>query len=127
MKHLEHIFQIWNKLYDKDLDATSIIEQYFHNDYTQCINGTVMNRSEYIDHVKEQKKNIQLMEFKCKNYLLQSNELFIIYDAIGKNIQGDDIKAEVISYFEFKDKKVLKIHGQVHLLEGNPSDIDMND
>ena len=27
---------------------------------------------------------------------------------------------------EFKDKKVFKIHAQVHLLKGHPSDVDMN-
>lgn len=127
MNHLEYIFQIWDNLYDKDQNTKSVIEKFFHNDYTQCINGIVMNRSEYIDHVIEQKKNIKSMEFKCKNYLSQSNELFIIYNAKGKNIQDNAIEAEVISYFEFKDTKVLKIHGQVHLLTGNPSDVDMND
>ena len=36
------------------------------------------------------------------------------------------IVAEVMSYFEFKDQKIFKIHGQVHLLKGNPYDVDMN-
>lgn len=126
MNHLENIFQIWNRLYDKDQDTKSVIEFFFHDDYMQCINGVSMNRREYIDHVIEQKKNIKSMEFKYKNYLSQANELFIIYNAKGKNILDDDVEAEIIAYFEFKDTKVLKIHGQVHLLKGNPSDVDMN-
>ncbi len=123
--HLEHIFQIWNMLYDKNQNTKSVIEKFFHDDYTQCINRVIMNRNEYINHVAEQKKNIESMEFKYINYLAQSDEIFIIYSAKGKNIQGNDIEVEVISYFEFKDNKVLKIHGQVHLSKGNPSDVDM--
>lgn len=126
MNHLEYIFQIWDKLYDRDQDTKSVIELFFHDDYMQCINGIVMNRKEYIDHVIEQKKNINSMEFKYKNYLSQADELFIIYNAKGKNILDEDIEAEVIAYFQFKDTKVLKIHGQVHLLKGKPSDVDMN-
>lgn len=127
MNHLEYIFQIWDRLYDKDQDTKSIIELFFHDDYTQCINGTVMKRKEYIDHVIEQKKNIKSMEFKHKNYILQADELFIIYNAKGKNTLNEDLEAEIIAYFQFKDAKVLKIHGQVHVLKGKPSDVDMDD
>ncbi|MBA3956797.1 MAG: hypothetical protein H0X51_00165 [Parachlamydiaceae bacterium] len=126
MNHIEYIFQIWNKLYDKDEDPKSIIEFFFHVDYIQCINGVVMHRKEYIDHVIEQKKNIKSMEFKHKKYLSQGNELFIIYNAKGKNTLEDEIEAEIIAYFELKDAKIFKIHGQVYLSKGKSSDIDMD-
>ncbi|RUP38081.1 MAG: hypothetical protein EKK63_13295 [Acinetobacter sp.] len=126
MSNLEQIFHIWKVLYDKNQDPKLVIEDFFHEDYTQVINGIILNRSEYINHVIEQRKNIQHMEFECKVHMDQKDKLFIIYNAQGKNIQGDEITAEVISYFEFKDQKVFKIHGQVHLLKGNPSDVDMS-
>lgn len=126
MSNLEQIFYIWKVLYDKNQDPKLVIEDFFHEDYTQSINGIILNRSEYITHVIEQRKNIQEMDFECKIHMNQKDKLFILYNAQGKNIQGDEIAAEVISYFEFKDQKVFKIHGQVHLLKGNPSDVDMN-
>ena len=126
MSNLEQIFHIWKVLYDKNQDPKLVIEDFFHEDYTQVINGIILNRSEYITHVIEQRKNIQQMDFECKIHMDQKDKLFILYNAQGKNIQGDEITAEVISYFEFKDQKVFKIHGQVHLLKGNPSDVDMN-
>ena len=126
MSNLEQIFHIWEVLYDKNQDPKLVIEDFFHEDYTQSINGIILNRSEYITHVIEQRKNIQQMEFECKIHMDQKDKLFILYNAQGENIQGDEIAAEVISYFEFKDQKVFKIHGQVHLLKGNPSDVDMN-
>jgi hypothetical protein len=126
MNYLELIFHIWNILYDKNKDVKAVIEEFFHEDYNQCINGLILNRAEYIDHVIKQRKNIESIEFKRKKHLLQSNELFVIYDAKGKNIEGDDIEAEIISYFELKDKKLFRIHGQVHLSKGDASDVDMN-
>ena len=126
MSNLEQIFHIWKVLYDKNQDPKLIIENFFHEDYTQSINSIILNRSEYINHVIEQRKNIQQMAFEYKIHMDQKDKLFILYNAQGENIQGDEIVAEVISYFEFKDQKVFKIHGQVHLLKGNPSDVDMN-
>lgn len=38
----------------------------------------------------------------------QNDKLFVLYDAKGSNIQGDEIIEEIISYFDFKDQKVLK-------------------
>jgi hypothetical protein len=126
MNNLEQIFHIWRVLYDKDQDPKLVIEEFFNEDYTQVINGVILNRPEYIRHVIEQRKNIQTMEFECKIHMSQNDKLFILYDAKGTNTQGDEIIAEVISYFEFKDQKIFKIHGQVHLLKGNLSDVDMS-
>jgi hypothetical protein len=126
VNYLETIFQIWSELYDKNKDTKSTIEKFFHDDYTQCINGVTMDRTEYIEHVIEQKKNIEAMKFSKHTHIGQGDELFIIYDAKGKNIEGNDVEAEIISYFKFKENKVFRIHGQVHLLKGSSSDVDMN-
>jgi len=125
MNYFEHVLNIWDALYDKSQNTKDAIEKYFHDDYTQCINGVVMNRLEYIDHVSEQKKHIESMKFECQKYLAQSDQIFMLYNAKGRNTQGEDIEAEVISYFEFKDKKIVQIHGQVRLIKGIPSDVDM--
>jgi hypothetical protein len=126
MNNLEQVFHIWKVLYSKNQDPKSVIEEFFHENYTQCINGVILNRSDYITHVVEQRKNIDSMEFECKIHMTEHNKLFILYNAKGTNIQGDEFTAEIIAYFEFKDKKVFKIHGQVHLLKGNLSDVDMS-
>jgi hypothetical protein len=125
MNYLEQIFHIWKVLYAKEQDPKLVIEEFFHENYTQSIKGVILNRAEYIRHVIEQRKHIQKMEFECKIHMSENDQLFILYDAKGSNIQGDQIIAEVIAYFEFKDQKVFKIHGQVHLLQGDPSDVDM--
>ena len=126
MNNLDQILHIWRALYDKNQDPKLVIEEFFHKNYIQSINDVMLNRTEYINHVIEQRKNVKSMEFECKRYMIESDRLFIIYNTNGKNIQDDEIAAEIISYFEFKDKKILKIHGQVHLLKGNPSDVDMS-
>ncbi len=45
MNNLEQIFHIWKVLYAKDQDPKSVIEEFFHEGYTQVINGVILNRS----------------------------------------------------------------------------------
>jgi len=73
MNNLEQIFHIWKVLYAKDQDPKSVIEEFFHKDYTQSINGVVLNRAEYINHVIDQRKNIQTdlsTVFRTKNHAI---------------------------------------------------------
>ena len=59
MSNLEQIFHIWKVLYNKNQDPKLVIEDFFHEDYTQSINGIILNRSEYITHVIEQRQKMQ--------------------------------------------------------------------
>ena len=57
--------------------------------------------------------------------LEKGNELFALYYPSGKNSNYLPIKAEVIAYFQFEQQQILKIHGLVRLIEGDPVDVDM--
>lgn len=127
MNNIDKLKTIWAAVYDPKQDVTEVIQKFFHSNYTQCINGLTMNRDEYIEHVIEQKKNMIVDAIDYKYFMENGEKLFALYYPKGKNSEGNDIKAEVIAYFEFKDTGLFRIHGQVHLLIGNPSDVDMND
>ncbi len=125
MSNIDRLKNIWSLVYDPKKDVKSVIEEYFHPDYEQCINGVIMSRYEYINHVIEQKKGMVVEHIEYKHYLENAQELFAVYYAKGKSAQGADIEAEIISYFLFQGKQILKIHGQVRLIKGEYSDVDM--
>lgn len=125
MKYTDLLKNIWNLIYDQKNDAVEIVKKYFAPNYEQCINGVCMNRDEYIVHILEQKKNMTIESIDYKYVLEKGNELFAIYNPKGKNKSNLPIEAEVIAYFYFTDNKLSKIHGQVRLIQGNYSDVDM--
>ncbi len=125
MNYIDRLKNIWNVIYDPKKDVTAVIEEFFHLDYEQSINGVIMSRSEYINHVIVQKKNMAIEHIEYKHYLEIGEELFAIYCAKGRSSEGAEIEAEVISYFQFQGKQILKIHGQVRLIKGEYSDVDM--
>lgn len=84
-----------------------------------------MFRPEYINHVIAQKKNMVIEHIEYMHYFEKGEELFAIYCAKGQSPEGSDIEAEVISYFQFRDNQILKAHGQVRLIKGEYSDVDM--
>ncbi len=125
MSNIHLLKTICDKVYNPDLDCISTINQYFHPDYHQCINGIDMDLSNYIQHVIEQRKNIIIEFIEYKTYLEKDNELFAIYIPKGKDKQNNSIEAEVIAYIRFKGQQIDKIHGQVRLIHGNLNDVDM--
>lgn len=116
---------IWDSLYDPQIEVSKAIEKYFHKNYEQCINGVRMNRGEYIHHVLEQKKNMSIDAIDYRHILEKGNELFAIYYPRGKNINNLPIEAEVICYFQFENEQILRAHGLVRLIKGDLADVDM--
>lgn len=127
MTKIELIKNLWTELYDPKKDVASVIEKYLHPEYEQCINGVLMARPEYINHVITQRKNIILHHIEYIHHLENEKELFALYYPKGKNSQGLDIEIEVIAYFQFQQEKIIKIHGQVRFIKGNYSDADMEE
>lgn len=116
---------IWTLVYDPQKDVFEIIERFFHPAYQQCINGVYMNRTEYTHHVLEQKKNMTIDTIDYKHILEKDNELFALYYPKGKNKANLPIEGEVIAYFLFEGQQILRIHGQVRLIKGELTDVDM--
>lgn len=98
----------------------------FHENYSQCINGVTLNRDEYIQHVIEQRKEVDVHEMNYIHLMEKDNEAFALYSIKASNQKNELIKAEVIAYFHFERNKIINIHGQVHLSSGHLSDIDMS-
>ena len=123
--NLDLLKTIWGKVYDPKIDTITTIEQFFHLNFKQCINGDVMNRKQFITHVVEQKKNITIQTIDYLKTLENGNDLFAIYHPKGVNNKNQPIEAEVIGYFEFQNEQIINIHGQVLLIKGDSADIDL--
>ncbi|STX81594.1 Uncharacterised protein [Legionella busanensis] len=125
MSNAKLLKDMWRSLYDPEITVSETIEKFFHRDYEQCINGIVMSRDQYIQHVIEQRKNMIINSIDYKHVIEKRNELFALYYPKGKNKDSLPIEAEVIAYFYFSEQKILRIHGQVHLIKGDYPDVDM--
>lgn len=125
MPYIDLLKNIWNFIYDPEADVIEKIEEFFHQDYEQCINGVSMNRTEYIQHVLAQRQNMTISTIDYKHVLEKGNELFAIYYPIGRNKHGFPLEAEVIAYFHFENRQLFRIHGQVRLIKGDLPDVDM--
>jgi len=126
MKYTNLLKTIWNTVYDPTQDTQAMIQKYFHTDYEQCINGVIMKLPEYISHVIQQKKNMTIDSIDFQHILENGNELFAIYYPNGKNTDDSPIKAEVIAYFRFVNEQIIRIHGQLRLIQGDLKDVDMH-
>lgn len=125
MTYTDLLKNIWESVYGPNTEVAETITKFFHPDYEQCINGITMNRTKFIQHVLEQKKNFTIDTIDYKHILEKGNELFAIYYPRGKNTDNLPIEAEVIAYFHFKNKQIARIHGQVRFIKGELVDVGM--
>lgn len=125
MCYTELLKRIWDAIYDPNMDVIATINKYFHPQYEQCINGVKMSRDDYIVHVIEQRQNMKINKIEYKHIVERDKEVFALYYPKGVNLNDLAIEAEVIAYFQFEEQQLLKIHGQVRLMKGNLSDVDM--
>lgn len=125
MTYIDLLKKVWNSIYDPKREVIETIEKFFHKDYEQCINGEIMNRTEYVHHVTEQRKNMIVDTIDYKHVLEKGNELFALYYPRGRNMNNFPLEAEVIAYYRFEGEQILRIHGQVRLIKGDLADVDM--
>ena len=127
MSYTDLLKAIWDAVYDLDKDFDGVYAQYFHDEYSQCINGIELNRDEYQDHALVQRQLMQVHAIDYKHIVEQGNALFALYYPKGVNIDGQPLNAEVIVYCQFEDQQLLRIHGQVRLIDGDAADVDMTE
>lgn len=71
-------------------------------------------------------KKIMIVEHIAYRHCVQKGEkLFALYYPKARSLDGSDIEAEVICYFQFQDNQIFKAYGQVRLIKGEFSDVDM--
>ncbi|BCA95888.1 hypothetical protein TUM19329_22490 [Legionella antarctica] len=125
MNNIELLKDTWRSLYDHTINVYETIEKFFHRDYEQCINGVVMDRTQYVQHVIEQRENMTVDSIDYKYVIEKGNELFTLYYLKGKSKNDRPIEAEVIAYCSFSKHQIIRIHGQVRLIKGDYADVDM--
>lgn len=69
MGKMDQIKQMWADVYDPAKDTAQVIEQYFHPAYTQCVNGAVLTREAYTQHVLAQKANMRVTHIDYARHL----------------------------------------------------------
>lgn len=125
MHKIDLLKTIFAAIYDPAQELGRVIEQYFHPSYSQCINGVILNRDQYLDHVYAQRQNMDITHINYVHWLENDNELFALYYPRGIGSDGQIIEAEVICYFHFQNMQIIKTQGQVRIISGNPADADM--
>ncbi len=79
MRYVELLKKTWSDIYNPELDPSEVVEQYFHVEYEQCINGVSMRRADYVDHVIAQRNSMSVIKIIYKHMMESGNEVFGVY------------------------------------------------
>lgn len=121
MSHFELLDRALLDVYADSSDTVFEISRYFHQEFSQTMNGKGSNFIEFQEHVLMQKKAMHSVRFEFKKVIEEKDFLACHYHPIAVGLNGQPIEAQVHAFFEFKDKKIFRIDGQVRFLKGEPS------
>lgn len=118
---LENTFQdLLNPV--KDVDA---IRPYFDKDYTQWVDGKMLDYDGFFRHVTALKEVIASAYIEFIEYIEDGDKVADIHDVFVTKKSGEKLHVRVMAFFTFKDQKIASVRELTQLLEGDEADQDI--
>jgi len=110
----------------ENMDATEkTITAYFSSDYTQLVDGKIINYNDFVAHMKAQKSALQSVKIIFKHLVAEGDMVATIHTAEAIKKNGDLIKVQVNAMFIIKNGKIISCDELTRLIEGKKSDADI--
>lgn len=113
-------------VYSSKLDTIKMVKQYFHEDYSQIVDGNKMTLKEFLEHIERQKQSMSEIQFNFIKMIEEKDWLCSLHIANALDSFGDIIQVEIQALFQFEKDKIIYCHGLTHLIEGNAKAADLS-
>lgn len=107
---------------EKGIEA---ITSYFSPQYTQWVDGKLLDFDAFIQHVKALKEVIATANVEFKEYLENGNTVADIHEVFLTKKTGEKLHVRVMAFFTFENQQILATRELTHLLSGDEADQDI--
>lgn len=101
------------------------IKPYFSPQYTQWVDGKLLDFEAFIQHVKALKEVIASAHIEFKEYLENGNIVADTHEVFITKKTGEKLHVKVMAFFTFENQKILSTQELTHLISGNVEDQDI--
>ena len=100
-------------------------EKYFSKQYTQYVDGKVLNFDEFVKHMKMLMMTIKSAKVDFKHIIAEGDKVATVHqvDAIKEN--GEHVKVQVNAMMQILDGKIVLCDELTFLIHGDKSDHDL--
>jgi hypothetical protein len=110
------------------VDQTKI-EQYFHPDYKQIVNGLdAMDRDQFVEHLRALKQVVKHISIEIDKAVQSPDGSAASTLHVSSGVKSDTVvvRARVIAFWEFDQTgRITRCEEATHLLSGDATDADL--
>lgn len=98
------------------------VERYFSPNYQQVVDGTVLNLSEFKQHLTTLKQLTNAMKVTVVAMAQHNEHVFSHHQVTIDKCSGERSMVEVIAHFQWKNNKIVRCYELSQVIKGNKSD-----
>lgn len=101
------------------------LKAYFSEDYTQWVDGKVLDYAGFFQHVKALKEVIVSASIEFIEYIEKGDVVADIHNVFVTKKDGEKLHVRVMAFFTFKEGKISSVRELTQLLSGREEDQDI--
>jgi predicted SnoaL-like aldol condensation-catalyzing enzyme len=119
------IEQMFRDMFESDSFDQRIIDRYFSPTYVQHADGTTLNFSGFVDHVRELKRTVAKLEVTFEQMVAEGNKVMEIHRVEGQKRNGNRFAARLMSFWIIEEGRIVLCDECSRLEQGSPEDRDL--
>lgn len=119
------IKRMFRDMFERDSFDERVIDRYFSPKYVQHADGTTLNFSAFVDHVRELKRVVAKLEVTFEQMVAEGNKVMEIHRVMGEKRDGGKFTARLMSFWLIEDGKIVLCDELSRLEQGAAEDRDL--
>ena len=119
------IKQMFRDMFESDSFDERVIDRYFSPKYVQHVDGTTLNFSGFVDHLRELKGTVAKLDVTFEQMVAEGNSVMEIHRVEGAKRDGSMIAVRLMSFWIIENGKIVLCDELSHLEQGAPQDRDL--
>ena len=121
----EFIQEVFRNVIENRNANEEIYSQYFSPNYTQYVDGKILNYTDFVSHMTAQKTVIASAKVNFKYIISEGDKIATVHTVEAVKHNGNLIEAQVNALFQIENRKILSCDELTHLIKGEKSDRDL--
>lgn len=113
--------QAFRELFDPTLPTEGIAARYFHPDYRQWVDGTVLDYPHFLRHIDTVKRHAAQMSICFTDVLRDGEQLAERHEVHATMRDGSRMQVVVMAFHTLRDGRIAEIRELTRIEQGDPA------
>ena len=117
--------RMFRDMFESDSFDERVIDRYFSPSYVQHVDGTTLNFSGFVNHVRELRGTVAKLEVTFEQMVAEADKVMEIHRVKGEKRDGSKFTVRLMSFWVIEAGKIVLCDEFSRVEEGAPEDRDL--